>query len=168
MHKSAPLNQSPSPSLHLPLFPTLLLNVLLCRSLKKYCFINASRWPRSTVPFHKQFAASYLSFLHTFLSQYACDRCRYRNTCRCRYRYGYSYRVGLQSDTIWPHEMANDNAPYIKLYKRVLKKLHFRPSRERRTEPSMTSGKYTKVSRYMCSCICASVCVCVCQAMPCK
>lgn len=23
---------------------------------------------------------------------------------------------------MWPHEMANDNAPYIKLYKRVLKK----------------------------------------------
>lgn len=122
-----------SPSLYLP--PSLylspshscLLNVLLCR------FINASRWPRSTVPFHKQFAASYLSFLHTFLSQYACDRCRYRYTWRCRYRYKHGCRDGLQSDIIWPHEMANDNAPYIKLYKRVLKKLHFRPSRERRT-----------------------------------
>lgn len=120
-------------SLLLSLSLSYLLNVLLCRSLKKYCFINASRWPRSTVPFHKQFATSYLSFLHTFLSQYACDRCRYRYTWRFRYRYKDGCRDGLQSAIIWPHEMANDNAPYIKLYKRVLKKLHFRPSRERRT-----------------------------------
>lgn len=152
-----------SPSLYLP--PSLyltpshscLLNVLLCR------FINASRWPRSTVPFHKQFAASYLSFLHTFLSQYACDRCRYRYTWRCRYRYKHGCRATLYGHMRWQTTMR-----HISNYINVYLKNYTSDLREREEQPSMTSGKYTKVSRYMCSCSCICSCVCVCQAMPYK
>lgn len=77
----------------------------------------------------------------------------------------------LQRDIIWPHEMANDNARHISNYINVYLKNYTSDLRETETEkereePSMTSGKYTKVSRYMC--ICISQCVCVCQALPCK
>lgn len=73
------------------------------------------------------------------------------------------YRATLYGHMRWQTTMR-----HISNYINVYLKNYTSDLREREEQPSMTSGKYTKVSRYMCSCIYSCVCVCVCQALPCK
>lgn len=121
-------------------------------SSKIYCFINACRWPRSTVPFHKQFASiltelfAHFPFAYMDMYMYACDRCR----CRIRIRY---IHISTDTDTvvgvpktIYGHMRWQTTMRHISNYINVYLKNYTSDLQER---PSMTSGQIHDSLRYI-------------------